>query len=47
MSNPFARNEGSAQGFGQQGGYPGAAQGGYQQGYGQQGYGQQGGYAPG
>lgn len=42
MSNPFARNEGSAQGFGQQGGYPGAAQGGYQQGYGQQ-----GGYAPG
>ena len=42
MSNPFARNEGSAQGFGQQGGYPGAAQGGYQQGFGQQ-----GGYAPG
>ena len=42
MSNPFARNEGSAQGFGQQGGYPGGAQGGYQQGYGQQ-----GGYAPG
>lgn len=42
MSNPFARNEGSAQGFSQQGGYPGAAQGGYQQGYGQQ-----GGYAPG
>lgn len=42
MSNPFARNEGSAQGFGQQGGYPGVAQGGYQQGYGQQ-----GGYAPG
>lgn len=41
MSNPFARNEGSAQGFGQQGGYPGAAQGGYQQGFGQ------GGYAPG
>ena len=42
MSNPFARNEGSAQVFGQQGGYPGAAQGGYQQGYGQQ-----SGYAPG
>ena len=42
MSNPFARNEGSAQGFGQQGGYPGAAQGGYQQGFVQQ-----GGYAPG
>lgn len=42
MSNPFARNEGNAQGFGQQGGYPGAAQGGYQQGFGQQ-----GGYAPG
>ena len=42
MSNPFARNEGSAQSFGQQGGYPGAAQGGYQQGFGQQ-----GGYAPG
>lgn len=42
MSNPFARNEGSAQGYGQQGGYPGVAQGGYQQGYGQQ-----GGYAPG
>ena len=42
MSNPFARNEGNAQGFGQQGGYPGVAQGGYQQGYGQQ-----GGYAPG
>ena len=42
MSNPFARNEGSVQGFGQQGGYPGAAQGGYQQGFGQQ-----GGYAPG
>lgn len=42
MSNPFARNEGSAQGFGQQGGYPGATQGGYQQGFGQQ-----GGYAPG
>ena len=42
MSNPFARNEGSAQSFGQQGGYPGAAQG-----FGQQGYGQQGGYAPG
>lgn len=41
MSNPFARNEGSAQGFGQQGGYPGVAQGGYQQGFGQ------GGYAPG
>lgn len=41
MSNPFARNEGSAQGFGQQGGYPGAIQGGYQQGFGQ------GGYAPG
>ena len=42
MSNPFARNEGSTPGFGQQGGYPGGAQGGYQQGYGQQ-----GGYAPG
>ena len=42
MSNPFARNEGSAQGGYQQGGYPGGAQGGYQQGYGQQ-----GGYAPG
>ena len=41
MSNPFARNEGNAQGFGQQGGYPGVAQGGYQQGFGQ------GGYAPG
>ena len=41
MSNPFARNEGSVQGFGQQGGYPGAIQGGYQQGFGQ------GGYAPG
>jgi len=38
MSNPFARNEGSAQGFGQQGGYPGVAQGGYQQGFGQGGY---------
>ena len=38
MSNPFARNEGSAQSFGQQGGYPGAAQGGYQQGFGQGGY---------
>lgn len=41
MSNPFARNEGSAQGFGQQGGYPGAIQGAPQQGFGQ------GGYAPG
>ena len=38
MSNPFARNEGNAQGFGQQGGYPGVAQGGYQQGFGQGGY---------
>ena len=47
MSNPFARNEGSAQGFGQQGGYPGGAQGGYQQSAPQQAYGQwnpQGGY---
>ena len=42
MSIPSARNEGSTPGFGQQGGYPGGAQGGYQQGYGQQ-----GGYAPG
>ena len=41
MSNPFARNEGSAQSFGQQGGYPGTAQGGYQQGF------SQGGYTPG
>ena len=48
MSNPFARNEGNAQGFGQQGGYPGVAQGGYQQGYGQQGgYGPPPGYGPG
>lgn len=42
MSNPFAKNEFTAQGFGQQGGYPGAAQGGYQQGFAQQ-----GGYTPG
>ncbi len=42
MSNPFARNEFTAQGFGQQGGYPGTAQGGYQQGFAQQ-----GGYTPG
>ena len=49
MSNPFARNEGSAQGFGQQGGYaPGQYQGGFPQGAPQQGYGQwnpQGGYS--
>ena len=38
MSNPFARNEGSAQGFGQQGGYaPGQYQGGFPQGAPQQG----------
>ncbi len=57
MSNPFARNEGSAQNFGQQGGYPGASQGGYpgaaqggypqgQQGYGSNPYGGQGGAHP-
>ena len=38
MSNPFARNEGSAQGFSQQGGYvPGQYQGGFPQGVPQQG----------
>ena len=50
MSNPFARNEGNAQGFGQQGGYqqgfgqggytPGQYQGGFPQSAPQQAYGQ-------